>query len=253
MSFKDDLKELRQQSNLTQKELAKHLYVTRQTVSAWETGKNMPNLETLHTLSQLFNIPLEKLLFGEEIPMNKDKYQSVATQIDLDVKLKKRYRLWTIALSSLISLLAVGVAILMIGYHSGSSTIDRINPFLSYQVGYAKLPHGKKAEADWTAWFTDNMMGNDWSKLTLATGENPGIKDPYVMAFHKGSYVKEARIVPKSYVNNFYISNLKGLEALNNTYKLAKKKSTKDDPLYAIYQKFHSQYHVMETVQGPTK
>ncbi|USR89063.1 helix-turn-helix domain-containing protein (plasmid) [Lactiplantibacillus pentosus] len=59
MSFKDDIKTLRRQSNLTQEALAQKLHVTRQTVSTWETGKNMPSLETLHALSQLFNISLE--------------------------------------------------------------------------------------------------------------------------------------------------------------------------------------------------
>ncbi|WP_317767416.1 helix-turn-helix domain-containing protein [Pediococcus ethanolidurans] len=62
MSFKAAVKMLRRQSNLTQEALAQQLHVTRQTVSTWGTGKNMPNLETLHVLSQLFNISLEKLL-----------------------------------------------------------------------------------------------------------------------------------------------------------------------------------------------
>ena len=61
MSFKDDIKTLRRQSNLTQEALAQQLHVTRQTVSTWETGKNMPNLETLHALSQLFNIGLKSI------------------------------------------------------------------------------------------------------------------------------------------------------------------------------------------------
>ena len=80
MSFKDDIKTLRRQSNLTQEALAQQLHVTRQTVSTWETGKNMPSLETLHALSQLFNISLEKLLFNEEIAMKKDKEPSLATR-----------------------------------------------------------------------------------------------------------------------------------------------------------------------------
>ena len=104
MSFKDDIKTLRRQSNLTQEALAQQLHVTRQTVSTWETGKNMPSLETLHALSQLFNISLEKLLFNEEIAMKEDKEPSLATQIDHDVKLKSRYRRWTFGLGGLIVL-----------------------------------------------------------------------------------------------------------------------------------------------------
>ncbi|WP_225430749.1 helix-turn-helix transcriptional regulator [Levilactobacillus brevis] len=116
MSFKDDIKTLRRQSNLTQEALAQKLHVTRQTVSTWETGKNMPSLETLHALSQLFNISLEKLLFNEEIAMKKDKEPSLATQIDHDVKLKSRYRRWTFGLGGLIVLALVSIGILCLGY-----------------------------------------------------------------------------------------------------------------------------------------
>mgnify|MGYP004709494157 FL=1 len=238
---------LRKQSNLTQEELAKKLHVTRQTVSTWETGKNMPSLETLHVLSQLFNISLEKLLFNEEIEMKKDKEPSLATQIDHNVKLKSRYRRWTFGLGALIALMIVGIGILCLGYYKGIGTIDRVNPFLSYKVGYTKLPSekeisNKKTNDYWTAWFTDNTMGNEWTKLTLTTGLNPGVKDPYVMAYHKGSYVKIARIVPRTYINQTYASNLAALDALLNN------KGNTETNNYDL-KKFKTQIHVSDTVQ----
>lgn len=238
---------LRKQSNLTQEELAKKLHVTRQTVSTWETGKNMPSLETLHALSQLFNISLEKLLFNEEIEMKKDKEPSLATQIDHNVKLKSRYRRWTFGLGALIALVIVGIGILCLGYYKGIGTIDRVNPFLSYKVGYTKLPSekeisNKKTNDYWTAWFTDNTMGNEWTKLTLTTGLNPGVKDPYVMAYHKGSYVKIARIVPRTYINQTYASNLAALDALLNN------KGNTETNNHDL-KKFKTQIHVSDTVQ----
>ncbi|WP_415616254.1 helix-turn-helix domain-containing protein [Liquorilactobacillus hordei] len=238
---------LRKQSNLTQEELAKKLHVTRQTVSTWETGKNMPSLETLHALSQLFNISLEKLLFNEEIEMKKDKEPSLATQIDHNVKLKSRYRRWTFGLGALIALMIVGIGILCLGYYKGIGTIDQVNPFLSYKVGYTKLPSekeisNKKTNDYWTAWFTDNTMGNEWTKLTLTTGLNPGVKDPYVMAYHKGSYVKIARIVPRTYINQTYASNLAALDALLNN------KGNTETNNYDL-KKFKTQIHVSDTVQ----
>ncbi|MFT8424945.1 MAG: helix-turn-helix transcriptional regulator [Liquorilactobacillus sp.] len=247
MNFKDDIKILRKQSNLTQEELAKKLHVTRQTVSTWETGKNMPSLETLHALSQLFNISLEKLLFNEEIEMKKDKEPSLATQIDHNVKLKSRYRRWTFGLGALIALVIVGIGILCLGYYKGIGTIDRVNPFLSYKVGYTKLPSekeisNKKTNDYWTAWFTDNTMGNEWTKLTLTTGLNPGVKDPYVMAYHKGSYVKIARIVPRTYINQTYASNLAALDALLNN------KGNTETNNHDL-KKFKTQIHVSDTVQ----
>ncbi|WP_279404108.1 hypothetical protein [Secundilactobacillus kimchicus] len=73
--------------------------------------------------------------------------------------------------------------------------------------------------------------------MTLTTGENPGLKDPYVMAYHKGSFVKEARIVPRTYLSKAYVSNLKGLETLLKT------KNTPD------YKLFQHQIHVSDTIQ----
>lgn len=221
MSFENDLKQLRMNANLTQEALATKLHVTRQTVSNWENGKNMPNLETLHALSDLFQISLEKLLFSEDITMMQSTDASLAQKIDQDVKLKRRYRLGFFSLMTFILLIVFSIGILIVGYHKGVPMIDRINPFLSYQVSYTKLPHNKSVNPNnkhthgyWSAWFTDDEMGRSWTKLTLTTGLNPGVKSPYVMAYHKGSYVKSARIVPKSYVNKSYLSNLTSLDSL---------------------------------------
>ena len=85
-------------------------------------------------------------------------------------------------------------------------------------------------------------MGNEWTKLTLTTGLNHGVKDPYVMAYHKGSYVKVARIVPRTYINQTYVSNLAALDALlNNKGNTA----TNNHDL----KKYKTQIHISDTVQ----
>jgi len=249
MSFEKDLKQLRMNANLTQEELATKLHVTRQTVSNWENGKNMPNLETLHALSNLFQISLEKLLFSEDITMNQPSNTSLAQKIDQDVKLKKNYRFGFFSLTTLIGLAIISIGILYFGYTKGIGLIDRFNPFLSYQVSYTKLPDNKEINPRnsynhgiWSAWFTDDEMGSAWTKLTLTTGLNPGVKEPYVMAYHKGSYVRAARIVPKTYVNKSYISNLTSLDDLltgNDNI------STNNHNL----KKFNTKIHVSDVVQ----
>ena len=49
------IKRLRLQNNMTQDQLAEKMYVTRQTISNWETEKAQPDLETLTSLAEVFN------------------------------------------------------------------------------------------------------------------------------------------------------------------------------------------------------
>ena len=47
METKEILKQLRQDHNLTQEQMAHRAMVTRQAVSRWETGETQPNTDTL--------------------------------------------------------------------------------------------------------------------------------------------------------------------------------------------------------------
>ena len=46
-TFGKTLKERRSQLDLTQQEVAKKLYISRQTISNWENGKSYPDLDML--------------------------------------------------------------------------------------------------------------------------------------------------------------------------------------------------------------
>lgn len=59
------LKELRKEKNLTQEQLAETLNVSRRTVSRWETGSNMPDLDLLVEMADLYQVDLRELLDGE--------------------------------------------------------------------------------------------------------------------------------------------------------------------------------------------
>lgn len=62
MENKNVIYKLRIKNGLSQDELAKKVYVTRQAVSRWETGETLPNTETLKLLSNLFNVSINTLL-----------------------------------------------------------------------------------------------------------------------------------------------------------------------------------------------
>lgn len=58
----------RREAGMTQAELSQRLHVTRQAVSKWESGKSIPDTATLLSLSNLFDLTVEELLNGGDLP-----------------------------------------------------------------------------------------------------------------------------------------------------------------------------------------
>ena len=55
MRFSENLKVLRKNSGMTQKELSQALGVALSTVAMWETGNRKPDLEMLQHIAKYFN------------------------------------------------------------------------------------------------------------------------------------------------------------------------------------------------------
>lgn len=62
MNIGNEIKNRRAQMNLSQEELAEKVYVTRQTVSNWETEKSYPDIHSVLLLSQVFGTTVDALL-----------------------------------------------------------------------------------------------------------------------------------------------------------------------------------------------
>lgn len=75
MEVGKQIKKFRQDLKLSQEELANKIFVTRQTISNWENGKNYPDVNSLVMLSQLFNTSLDILIKGDVIEMKKQVAQ----------------------------------------------------------------------------------------------------------------------------------------------------------------------------------
>lgn len=65
MNLPTQIKKYRNSLNISQEELAKNIYVSRQTISNWETGKSYPDIHSLLLLSNFFGISLDKLVKGD--------------------------------------------------------------------------------------------------------------------------------------------------------------------------------------------
>lgn len=64
--FKQRLKELRKNANLSQKELAQKLNTNNSSVCDWEKGRSQPDLETLASMARLFDVSTDFLLGLED-------------------------------------------------------------------------------------------------------------------------------------------------------------------------------------------
>jgi len=62
----NSIKKLRKEKKLSQEQLAEQLHVTRQAVSNWETGKTQPDIDTLTQLAGIFDVSLERMIYGKE-------------------------------------------------------------------------------------------------------------------------------------------------------------------------------------------
>ena len=66
--FKERLKELRLERNLTQQDLGKILHTTKMAVSHWEKGHSEPSIAQLIVLSDYFDVSIDYLVGNSNFP-----------------------------------------------------------------------------------------------------------------------------------------------------------------------------------------
>ncbi len=78
------LKEIRKEKGLTQEQFSEIINVSTRTVSRWETGSNMPDLDILILISNYYNVELREILDGERASekMNKNLEETVLKVTD---------------------------------------------------------------------------------------------------------------------------------------------------------------------------
>ena len=89
------LKHLRKEQGLTQEQLAEAFYVSSRTVSRWETGSNMPDLEILIELADFYHVDIREIIDGgrkSEIMDNetKDTLKKVAEYAVEEKELRRK-------------------------------------------------------------------------------------------------------------------------------------------------------------------
>ncbi len=99
--FKDKLKSLRKEHNLTQVELADKLFVSRSLIARWEYGDVFPTLDNIGKIASFFNIPINDLLCDEE------KTGVIVHQASLEEKRKRIVKIILSLINIIISIIVL--------------------------------------------------------------------------------------------------------------------------------------------------
>ena len=107
MEISERLKQARTVSGMTQEQVAENIMVSRVTLSHWENGKTLPDIASLISLSDLYQISLDELLKGD--PKMTEKVKKDAK----DLKSNKRLILITAIFCMVV--MAVYIAGIIVG------------------------------------------------------------------------------------------------------------------------------------------
>lgn len=128
MELCNQMKKYRNEQGLSQDALAEKIFVSRQTISNWETGKNYPDINSLLRMSEVFGITVDVLLKGDaqEIKnMIKKEDQTELHQlgwlytglmllmIATPVPLVKFLKFWGLCIWGALAAITIGVAVLV--------------------------------------------------------------------------------------------------------------------------------------------
>ena len=65
MNFSNNLRALRKEKNITQKQLATYLCLSRSTIAGYETKSHQPDFITLEKLAAYFDVSIDFLILGD--------------------------------------------------------------------------------------------------------------------------------------------------------------------------------------------
>lgn len=106
------LSQLRREKGLSQKELAEKIGVTDKTVSRWETGSYMPDIDTLAVLSEFYNVLINELISGERLEQQAVIQRSEENVMDIAKGFKRKLKtVYTVAVTAVICLSLVFLSV----------------------------------------------------------------------------------------------------------------------------------------------
>lgn len=137
----------RKKAGLSQEALAEQLHVTRQTISNWESGRSLPDIESLKALAQALNVPIERLIYDQQAvqteqapdpPLSSALFQALREDLALDIWCRR-----------------LGIFVLVWGLFSGIRTASG-----AVQTGENSVGFGFDWASAFSVWYTALIRGS---------------------------------------------------------------------------------------------
>lgn len=122
--FSENLKAMRKAKGYTQEELAIKLNVTRQTISKWEKGLSVPDVDFIFKIADVLETNVGTLLGGAIMDeVNKDTVAEQLAKISeqLAIKNRRSKRIWKIVGIVLLTILALNLLLAIFGMSAYTS------------------------------------------------------------------------------------------------------------------------------------
>lgn len=133
--------ELRRQNGLTQEALGEKIGVSNKTISRWENGNYMPDIEMLQLLAQEFRVSINELLSGEKLSDEDFKQKadenvvamskaSIFSFEERKAFFKKKWRKEHISL--FVVLLLIYIASILVPFLFDKSSLIALSPLIAF-------------------------------------------------------------------------------------------------------------------------
>ncbi len=156
MNFAEKLKNLRQESGISQAKLAEKIFVSRSAIAKWENGLGIPSDESLKLLAEYFKVTEEELLQNkenEQILVSKNQTIEDQQKIIIGFVIGSGLGLMLLGylfiepLRENISMIAIGILLILLGVFNLKGNIASIHWYnrrkvsKENQIPYCRL-HG---------------------------------------------------------------------------------------------------------------
>lgn len=119
--FAENLKKIRKDKGYTQEELAKKLNVVRQTVSKWEKGLSLPDVDILSKIANVLETDVNILLDGQITSTDQSEIVKQLAKINEQLTIKNRRYKKIMKTIAIILLIIVIFCILLVILNMGTS------------------------------------------------------------------------------------------------------------------------------------